>query len=43
MADNLDLVAKSVVFVGDEAVGKTSLLNAYRKQSKFRTSYVPTM
>ncbi|XP_055320245.1 ras-like GTP-binding protein RhoL [Sitodiplosis mosellana] len=43
MSENLDLVVKNIVFVGDGAVGKTSLLYAYSNQGEFRISYVPTI
>ncbi|XP_055319546.1 ras-like GTP-binding protein RhoL [Sitodiplosis mosellana] len=41
MCDNS--VVKHIVFVGDGAVGKTSLLHVYSNQGEFNLSYVPTI
>lgn len=43
MSRDMALTLKNIVFVGDGAVGKTSLLYAYSNQGGFRISYVPTM
>ncbi|XP_031623858.1 ras-like GTP-binding protein RhoL [Contarinia nasturtii] len=44
MSENKEeLVVKNIVFVGDGAVGKTSILYAYSNQGEFRISYVPTI